>query len=76
MIQNKILKSLIIGFSILVACYILFFDLFCYEWVKQQPKETARLLQLIHGFAMLWVSILCLYSLYGRFSKKEAPIQQ
>ena len=75
MIQNKVLKSLIIGFSVVVLCYILFFDLFFYKWVEQQPKETVRLIQRGHGFAMLWISILCFYNLYSRFAKEEAPTQ-
>jgi hypothetical protein len=75
MIQNKILKALIIGFSLVVLFYILFFDLFFYKWVEQQPKETIRLIQRGHGFAMLWISILCFYNLYSRFAKKEASPQ-
>lgn len=75
MIQNKVLKPLIIGFSVVVLCYILFVDLFFYKWVEQQPKETVRLIQRGYGFAMLWISILCFYSLYRKLAKKEAPIQ-
>jgi hypothetical protein len=75
MIQNKVLKSLIIGFSVVVLCYILFFDLFFYKWVEQQPKETVRLIQRGHGLAMLWISILCFYNIYSRLAKKEASTQ-
>ncbi|AEE49166.1 hypothetical protein [Haliscomenobacter hydrossis] len=68
---SKILSTLIKIFSVIVLCYILCVDLFFYKWVEQQPKETARLIQLGHGFGMLWVSILCFYGLYGKFAKKE-----
>jgi hypothetical protein len=73
--QNKVLSTLVKIFSVIVLCYILSVDLFFYKWVEQQPKETARLIQLGHGFGMLWVSILCFYGLYSKYTKKEASVQ-
>jgi hypothetical protein len=60
-------------FTVVVACYIGYYNFYIEEHLFSMTVATAKYYGRIYGFAWLWMSLVFIYSLYKQISVTAEP---